>query len=297
MTVNTFFISRFVRLQLSLRSFGMWSLCLVMGVAQAQGAGPSLVGLVYPVADIQFGVPVAGVVQRVWVRPGQVVKEGQPLLELDSQTQKLEVQRRALVAADSSELEATQSRLKVLDEMLQLTEQVASRSQSVSKEELSKQRLERMSTDGRLQQLQVQKQREQVESQLAQAELAQRIVRAPRSGMLVEVLVEPGEWAKPGDAIFRLVDAKQVELRLNVQQAVARELRVGQRLSARFESGGAPVQAEGSVYFLSPIADAASGLVDLRVRFDNAKGLIRPGVKANLVAPAASLAPATGRKP
>lgn len=296
MTVDTSFISRFARSPLSLRTFGVWSLCLMMGVAQAQGSGPSLVGLVYPVADIQFGVPVAGVVQRVWVKPGQVVKEGQPLLELDSQTQKLEVQRRVLVAKDSSELEATQSRLKVLDEMLQLTEQVASRSQSVSKEELAKQRLERMSTHGRLQQLQVQKQREQVESQLAQAELAQRTVRAPRSGMLVEVLVEPGEWAKPGDAIFRLVDAKQVELRLNVPQAVARELRVGQRLSARFESGAAPVQAEGAVHFLSPIADAASGLVDLRVRFDNAKGLIRPGVKASLVTPASSAAPATGRK-
>ena len=117
-------------------------LVLSMGsVARAQSTAGELVGLVYPVADIQFGVPVAGVVQQLLVKPGQVVREGQALLELDSQSQRLELQRRALVAKDSSELEATRDRLKLLDEMLQLTEVVASRSQSVSKDELAKQRL------------------------------------------------------------------------------------------------------------------------------------------------------------
>jgi RND family efflux transporter MFP subunit len=266
-------------------------------VAQAQQSPAELVGLVYPVADIQFGVPVAGVVQRLLVKPGQVVGEGQPLLELDSQSQRLELQRRALVARDSSELEATQSRLKVLDEMLQLSELVASRSQSVSKEELAKQRLERMSTHGRLQQLQAQKSREQVELQLAQTDLAQRTVRAPRPGMVVEVLIEAGEWAKPGDPIFRLVDTGQVELRVNLPQAVARSLRTGQRLLARFESGAAPLQAEGVVNFLSPLADTASGLVDMRVRFANPKGLIRPGAKGSLLVSASSPSPASARKP
>lgn len=289
MTHHSFFIAR--RLALSL--------CLLGAITptQAQNSAAALVGLVYPVADIQFGVPVAGVVQRVLVKPGQMVSQGQPLLELDSQTQRLELQRRALVAKDSSELEATQSRLKVLDEMLNLSEVVASRTQSVSKEELSKQRLERMSTHGRLQQLQAQKSREQVETQLAQAELAQRTVRAPRAGMLVDVVIEAGEWAKPGDPIFRLVDTALVELRLNVSQAVASGLRVGQRTSARFESGGAPLQAEGVVHFLSPVADTASGLVDMRVRFANAKGLIRPGAKGSLVAPASSSAAVSGRNP
>lgn len=276
-------------------------LVLSMGsVARAQSTAGELVGLVYPVADIQFGVPVAGVVQQLLVKPGQVVREGQALLELDSQSQRLELQRRALVAKDSSELEATRDRLKLLDEMLQLTEVVASRSQSVSKDELAKQRLERMSTHGRLQQLQAQKSREQVELQLAQTELAQRTVRAPRSGMVVDVVIEPGEWAKPGDPLFRLVDTALVELRLNVPQAVARGLRVGQRMGARFESGAAPLQAEGVVHYLSPLADTASGLVDLRLRFANSKGLIRPGAKGSLItasAASAASAPALGRKP
>jgi RND family efflux transporter MFP subunit len=270
---------------------GGWSrwgvlLCLLGSVAQAQTASTEIVGLVYPVADVQLGVSVSGVVQRLLVKSGQTVRAGQALLEMESQSQKLELQRRTLVAQDTSELAATQSRLNVLDEMLQLSELVASRSQSISKEELAKQRLERMSTHGRLQQLQAQKLRERVEMQLAQADLEQRTLRAPRAGVVVEVAIEAGEWAKPGDAVFRLVDTGLVELRVNAPQAAVHSLRIGQRIGAIFESGGAPVQAEGVVHFVSPVADTASGLVGLRLRFANPKGLIRPGSKGGMRVPA-----------
>lgn len=288
MTLHYFFPS-LVPMQRAWGGLTRWValLCLLGAVSQAQAQTPSsdLVGLVHPVADIHFGVPVAGVVQRLLVKPGQTVRAGQALLELDSHTQKLELQRRTLVAHDNSELTATLDRLTVLDELLQLSELVASRSQSVSKEELAKQRLERLSTHGRLQQLQAQKSRERVELQLAQTEVDQRTLRAPRAGMVVETAIEAGEWAKPGDALFRLVDTGQVELRLDAPQKAVRDIRVGQRIVARFESGGKPVQAEGTVHFVSPLADSASGLVDMRVRFANTKGLIRPGAKGSLIAP------------
>jgi multidrug efflux pump subunit AcrA (membrane-fusion protein) len=41
--------------------------------------------------------------------------------------------------------------------------------------------------------------------------------------------------------------------------------------------------AEGVVQFVSPLADNASGLVDVRAVFANPKGVIRPGVKGRLV--------------
>lgn len=262
-------------------SYGLL-LCLTAAGVQAQTPVTEIVGLVHPVADIKFGASVAGVVDRVLVKPGQAVNSGQPLLEIESQSQKLELQRRKLVAQDFSELEATQARLKVQDEMLQLSQLVASRSQSVSKEELAKLQLERMSTFGRFEQLQSQKAREQVELQLALTDLEQRTLRAPRAGVVVESSIKAGEWAKPGDPLFRLVDAGQVELRVNVPPAVVRGLKVGQRMAASFESGASPVQAEGVVYFVSPVADAASGLVDMRLRFANPKGQIRPGAKGRL---------------
>jgi multidrug efflux pump subunit AcrA (membrane-fusion protein) len=73
----------------------------------------------------------------------------------------------------------------------------------------------------------------------------------------------------------------QVELRLNVPPAFAAGLKKGDVLPAVFESAkGAAVP--GVVKFVSPVVDAASGLVDVRIRYPNPKGEIRPGLKGTV---------------
>jgi len=247
-----------------------------------------MVGLAFPVSDVQVSASVAGLVQRVSVRPGQLVKPGDLLLELDNTSQQVELRRRAVLLDDDSELQTARVRLAALTDLLEMTELVASKSQSVSKEELIKARLEKATAGGRLQQLMAQKARERVEHEQAQLELQQRTVLAPMAGVVVDVPMEVGEWAKPGDVMVRLADISQVELRLNLPQTAAAIFRVGARVGARFEAGAAQVQATGLVFFVSPLADSASGLVDVRVRFANPNGRIRPGAKAVIRGVAAS---------
>lgn len=247
-----------------------------------------LVGLAFPVSDVQVSASVAGLVQRISVRPGQAVKPGDVLLELDSASQQVELRRRAVLLADDSELQTARSRLAALADLLQMTELVASKSQSVSREELIKARIEKVSAEGRLQQLLAQKARERVEHEQAQLELQQRTVRAPMAGVVVDVPVDVGEWAKPGDVMVRLADISQVELRLNLPQTAAANFRIGARVVARFEAGSTQVQSTGLVNFVSPLADSASGLVDVRIRFTNPNSRIRPGAKAVIRSLAAS---------
>jgi len=178
--------------------------------------------------------------------------------------------------------------LKALSELLEMTEAVARASQSVSREELLKARMEKAAAEGRVLQLQAQKARERVEHEQAQLDLQQRTVRAPMAGVVVDVPVDVGEWAKPGDAVIRMADISQVELRLNLPQSAAAGFRIGSRVGAQFEAPAGRVQASGQVYFVSPLADSASGLVDVRIRFPNPKGLIRPGAKAVIRGVAAS---------
>jgi len=80
--------------------------------------------------------------------------------------------------------------------------------------------------------------------------------------------------------VIRLADISQVELRLNLPRAVAAGFRVGSRVAAQFEASSASIQSLGVVNFVSPLADSASGLVDVRIRYANAQGRIRPGAKA-----------------
>lgn len=247
-------------------------------------AAPALaaewVGLAHPVADLQLSVPVGGVVQRISTRPGQQVRAGDVLLALDSAAQQAELRRRTVLLEDESELQAARARLQALTELMGMTETVARGSQSVSREELLKLRLEKTSAEGRLQQLEVQKKRERIEHEQARIDLEQRTLRAPMAGVVVDVRAEIGEWARPGDEVVRLADISQVEVRLNLPQAVAAGLRVGARVPAAFEAGAAQVQSTGTVRYVSSLADSASGLVDVRIRFANPKGQIRAGAKA-----------------
>ena len=260
---------------------------LVLSAAMSVQA-TELVGLAFPVSDVQVSASVAGLVQRISVRPGHAVKSGDVLLELDSASQQVELRRRAVLLDDDSELQTARARLAALADLLQMTELVASKSQSVSREELIKARIEKVSAEGRLLQLVAQKARERVEHEQAQLELQQRTVRAPMAGVVVDVPVDVGEWAKPGDVMVRLADISQVELRLNLPQAAAASFRVGGRVAARFEAGATQVSATGLVNFVSPLADSASGLVDVRIRFANPNGRIRPGAKAVIRGVAAS---------
>ena len=57
-----------------------WLGACVLWLPLSWASASEFVGLVRPTADVQVSVPVAGVVERVLVKPGQWVREGQPLL-------------------------------------------------------------------------------------------------------------------------------------------------------------------------------------------------------------------------
>jgi RND family efflux transporter MFP subunit len=240
-------------------------------------------GLVYPMLDIQLSVQVGGLVQKLHTKLGQAVKEGQTLVEFDASVQQLELKRKTVIAQDTSELESTRTRAQVYDELYKLSETATRNTRSVSVEELLKLKLDKVSAEGRMQQLEAQKQRELIERDQAQLELQQKSVRAPINGVIADILVDPGEWAKPGDIVMRLVDTSSVDLRMHLPPVVAASFKTGARVNATFEATrGNSVSAEGHVLFVSPVADGASGLVDVRVRFLNSRGLIRAGSKGHI---------------
>ncbi len=256
----------------------VWAcLCFAGVAAQAQ----EVVGLVYSEHDIQLSGPVVGLVQRVLVRPGDRVSAGQPVIELEDSVQRIEVKRRAQVFKDNSELDASVERLELASKLWKISQEVSAATQSISEEELLKLQMEISAAAGKVLQLKAQKVREQLEVEGAQADLALRTLRAPVAGVVTDVLFDPGEWAKLGDVILKMVDLSQVELRLNVPPAFAAGLKRGDAVPAVFESAKG-TSVVGVVKFVSPVVDAASGLVDVRIRYPNARGDIRPGLKGTV---------------
>jgi RND family efflux transporter MFP subunit len=248
--------------------------------AHAQGA--EFVGIVYPVRDLTLSVHVAAVVEQVPVAVGQRVAAGQLILRQDSRLQEAERERRRVILQDRSELDSTEQRRRLIEGLVRDASALYERAGTVSRDEVTKLRLELESAAGRVEQLRQAERREQVALDLAERELALRELRAPVAGVVTMIKVQGGEWAAPGEAIVRLVDETVCELRVNVSAAAARRLAPGAGVAVRVEDPAVPAPVPGRVTFVSPVIDAASSLVEVRVQFQNADRRVRPGVKGRL---------------
>lgn len=256
--------------------------CALLAGAGTRAQGAEFIGIVYPVRDLALSVHVAAVVEQAPVAVGQRVAAGQLILRQDSRLQEAERERRRVILQDRSELDSTEQRRRLIEGLVRDATALYERAGTVSRDEVTKLRLELESATGRVEQLRQAKRREQVELDLAERELALRELRAPVAGVVTMVKVQGGEWAAPGEAIVRLVDETVCELRVNVSPAAARRLATGATVAVRVDDPAVAAAVSGRVTFVSPVVDAASSLVEVRVQFPNADRRIRPGVKARL---------------
>lgn len=240
------------------------------------------IGLVYPERELSLSLGQGGIISQIAVRPGQAVKARQVLLVLDDRMQQIEMNRRKVVMEDRSELNASEDRVRVLKRLYEDAQRVYDKTGSVSRDELSRLEVEYSAARARVEQLQAQKGRERLEYQSAQQEVTMRRLSAPISGVITRVQPKVGEWAKPGDLMMELVDPGACYLKVNVPMKFAQGVRAGMRMPVRVETSGAAGTVDGRVSFVSAVADPASGLVEIRIAFANAKNLVRPGAKGSI---------------
>jgi RND family efflux transporter MFP subunit len=258
------------------------AVCL-MALATVHAQVGDFVGIVYPARDLTLSVHLAAVVDQVPVAVGQRVVAGQVMLRQESRIQEAERERRRVILQDVSELESSEKRRRLIEGLVLDATALFERAGTVSRDEVTKLRLELEAATGRVEQLRQSKRREQVELELAERELALRELRAPAAGVVTLIKVQPGEWAAPGEALLRLVDETVCELRVNVSPAAARRLAPGASVSVRIDDPALPGAVTGRVTFVSPVMDAGSSLVEVRVQIQNAERRIRPGVKGRLL--------------
>jgi RND family efflux transporter MFP subunit len=254
-------------------------------------------GLVEPLHDITLSTGVGGIVASRSVRPGSHVAARQVLMVLDDRLQAVEANRRRVIVQDDSELKATDERLRISRSLYDDAKKVYDRTGSISRDELMRLEADYVATAGRLDQLKAQKLREQLEHQGAEQERQMRQLIAPVGGVVTKVDLEVGEWAKPGEPLIRLVDASTLVFKANLPMAAVAGLQPGTAVPLLVEDGARVAQVQGRVTFVSPVADAASGLVEVRASIANPGSRLRPGSKAvlRLGKGGAADAPAGGR--
>jgi RND family efflux transporter MFP subunit len=225
----------------------------------------SIIGTIAARYDMPIGVEGdAGRVSAIYVEAGDHVKRGQVLARLNVSV--LEPQ----VANLEASLEQARAEAELADAEYRRAQAVGA-SGALSAEETQRRKSAGLTAAAKV---------KVAAAQLAeaQARLARAAVRAPSDGIILTRNVEVGQTATPGgEALFRLSERGEVELRGQVAEQDLPLLKVGQSVNVRLT--GTTRVYEGHIRLLSAVIDPQTRLGMARVALTPDVNL-RPGAFA-----------------
>jgi RND family efflux transporter MFP subunit len=207
---------------------------------------------------VSLGVPSGGVVAEVPVNEGDTVKAGQLVARLDDSAAK------AALAEAEANYRFKQIQLKRLGELR--------RNNSVTEAEVEAAEAEAQATQARL--------------VAVHHALEKTRVVAPCDGVVSEVAARPGELARDGSVLVKVVDMSKLALTFNLPDQYLPRVKAGQAVSVTVASV-ADASFNATIASVAPVVRSGSGTVGVRARFDDTKGRVRPGMAGEVTIPTA----------
>ncbi|WP_326540718.1 efflux RND transporter periplasmic adaptor subunit [Pseudorhodoferax sp.] len=251
-------------------------LALLAPASQAQAQLQALACLIQPSQVAEVGSAVIGVVQTLEVDRGARVRKGQVLATLRSDVER-------------ASAEAAESRAKSLGELrgavaaLDLAELRRDRARQLKDENfVSTQALEQAEAEFRVARERVSQVREALrtatrEVNASEAQIAQRTLRAPFDGVVVERYANLGERFED-KALFRIAAISTLRVELVAPMPLFGRLKVGQKVQVTPELPGAAVRT-ASIAQIDQVLDPASNTFRLRLDLPNADGSLPAGLR------------------
>jgi RND family efflux transporter MFP subunit len=244
--------------------------------SMVSGEGISIITEAF--SAVTLAAPIIGRVEKRMVKEGDQVDRGDVILELENESESLEADRLKLIWHDKAGLEASKLREEILNKLYESSRKLYEKSGSVSLEELQKSELDFQLSRADRKHLESQEKQEELAWKLAKSVKEKRIIRAAISGVVTRIYLKEGEGCERIQPLVDIVDASKGLVVANVAEPVGRSLRMGQMVSLSLRAGSGTIEKKGKVFFISPIVDPASGLMEVRVEFDNNDGRVRLGV-------------------
>src|SRR5690606_11894991 len=207
------------------------------------------VGTAYANESVNLTPKVSDTISRIAFRDGQMVEEGEVLVEL---TNSSEAARLAEAQATADEAQRQYERLQTLlaNNLISGTDLDAARTRS----DTAQARLEGVIVDMR-----------------------DRLIRAPFTGVLGFRNVSEGSLVSPNTVITTLDDISVIKLDFTIAEVCLADLGVGQKVSARsivYDN----LVFEGDVQVVGSRIDPVTRSVAVRAHIDNSSGMLRPGM-------------------
>jgi macrolide-specific efflux system membrane fusion protein len=258
-------------------------------VAVVRGAIEDVVlanGVLTPWRQVDVGAQASGQLRRIHVEPGQTVKQGQLLAEIDPTLAGNELKLAQSVLAG----QLAQRRGKLAQRRQALAEAVRQRrlltGAHTSQREAEAAEAGLASVNAALDELDAAIAQTRIRIDSGRATLAYTRIAAPMDGVVVSVSTQQGQTviaAQQAPTILQLADLSRMKVRAQVSEADVSRLRPG--LKAYFSMLGAPAKRRyGTVHQILPAAEKINSAVFYNAVFhvDNADGSLRSEMTAQV---------------
>jgi multidrug efflux pump subunit AcrA (membrane-fusion protein) len=119
----------------------------------------------------------------------------------------------------------------------------------------------------------------EAELKIAYAEVSEREMVAPLTGVVVHRYHEPGEAVNEAEPILQVMDSDKLLLLFYLEAPMLSAIKMGDEITATFAEVSPVVERKARINFIDPEVDARSGMFRVRLLMDNADQTVRPGMK------------------
>lgn len=236
-------------------------------------------GIVKPINQIQLSVLSEGQIEKIYFQEGSVVNKESMILSLEKNMQALETKRKELAYLDKSRIEALKKNIAILQGLVQNKKSLYESSKAISYNALQQNEMELINLEGQLETLYENKKKEKIEFEIAKQALDNYYLKSPINGIIVHIKPKVGEWVQRGDSIVTITDVDKCYLEIDVDFQALQLIKFNQEVKIKF----ADSSKVGHIDFISPVADNSSGLVRVKIVFDNKDRKVIPGMNAEVI--------------
>jgi RND family efflux transporter MFP subunit len=225
--------------------------------------------------------PVEGLIEKVAVERGEVVKRGQVVVTLESGPERAALAVAKQRAGAIGAVKSAEAKLDLAVKKEKRAEELA-RQSFISSNALEEARTERSLAESELKVARENQRLAELEVQRAAEVLNLRTIRTPVSGVVVDRYMKSGEMATTNlkDPILRVAEIDPLNVEVVLPASMYGSIQQGDRAEVSPETP--PQKFVARVKVVDRVINAASGTFGVRLELPNEKQLVPAGAKCRM---------------
>jgi RND family efflux transporter MFP subunit len=236
-------------------------------------------GFTEPIRKLDLIPPEPGIIASLTVQEGSTVKKDEMIGSLDCEVQQVALEIARGNAANHGRLDSATAERDIRRWRLSKLQTLREHG-NANEEEVTRVGAELAVAEANIVAALEQRAADTLEVERIAATIERRALRSPFNGVVTRVFHEEKEFVGNNGPVLTIMQLDKLRVVFTVPTAQIARLKVGQSVPLTFPNSGQ--KASGKIEFTSPVSEADSDTVRVKVLIENPQGKYRCGVRCAL---------------